>query len=273
MVQLVKGADKNIKIGSLSTTSSKDIDIKSLENKYKELKSLFETNNQYLRNRGITEDILKYYSTIKVDEKNNIVTPMYKQERDLKGFENNTNYNPDNLRFSGYNQKLGKPITITKDGKTREKPLKDLNQGYKGLTVLLSDNFQKEDNVSQMNVVVAESFIDALSYMQLKKLNPKNTMLISTNGQQSESMIKSIQSLPSRYPNNKTVLAYDNDKKGDKFAEQTKALIPNAVREKSKLKDFNEDLKELHKEEVKTLIRKEQEQKQQTKQSQPTQEL
>lgn len=273
MVQLVKGADKNIKIGSLSTTSNKDIDIKSLENKYKELKSLFETNNQYLRNRGITEDILKYYSTIKVDEKNNIVTPMYKQERDLKGFENNTNYNPDNLRFSGYNQKLGKPITITKDGKTREKPLKDLNQGYKGLTVLLSDNFQKEDNVSQMNVVVAESFIDALSYMQLKKLNPKNTMLISTNGQQSESMIKSIQSLTSRYPNNKTVLAYDNDKKGDKFAEQTKQFIPNAIREKSKLKDFNEDLKELHKEEVKTLIKKDQEQKQQSKQSQPTQEL
>lgn len=262
MVQLIKGADRTVELGKVSTNKNKIIDPDKLREKYNTLKSIFQTDNQYLQLRGLSEELLKYYSTIKVDERNNVVTPMYQKIKDLADFT-----------FSGYNKKLATPITKTKDGELRNKPLKDLNEGNKGITILMSDNFEIKEKTAHKDIVIAESFIDALSYMQLKKLNPKNTMLISTNGQQSESMIKSIQSLTSRYPNNKTVLAYDNDKKGDKFAEQTKQFIPNAIREKSKLKDFNEDLKELHKEEVKTLIKKDQEQKQQTKQSQLTQEL
>lgn len=245
MIQLIKGADKEIKIENINknTNSNTVINLKEIESKYKSFKLVPETNNQYLQKRGIDTDLLKLYSTIKVDEKNNIVTPMYIKQKDNNDFS-----------FSGYNKKLANPITINKDGTDRTKPLKDLNEGNKGITILMSDNFEIKDKTTQKNIIVAESFIDALSYMQIKELEPKNTMLISTNGQQSQDMINSIKSLTGRYPNNKTILAYDNDKKGEKFADDTKQVLPNAIIDKSIAKDWNKELEEIAAKNVRSYI-------------------
>lgn len=249
MIQLIKGTDKTITLGAVSSTSNKSKIIISpdiLLDKYNKFKSVFETNNQYLQKRGIDAYLLESFSTIKVDEKNNVITPMYHQVKNSERFD-----------FSGYNKKLANPITINKDGSERNKPLKDLNEGNKGITILMSDKFEIKDKTTQKNIIVAESFIDALSYMQIKELNPKATILISINGQQSQDMINSIKSVTKTYPNNKTILAYDNDKKGEKFADDTKEVIPNAIIDKPKQKDWNEELLSISSLEMREFIKNE----------------
>ncbi len=231
MLKAIKGTDAEaIKANMpILATPKTSYNLEVLAQEYKSFKSYRESGNTYLQSRGISKEITDQYSSIKVDARNNVVTPMYAhyQDKQIK----------TSFALSGYNQKLQSPLTKGKDGTPLEKPLKDLNKGNKSITVLNTD---KQEEVK--HIVTTEAFIDGLSYVQANNLDPKNTVIISTNGQTSESSLNLITELAERYPNAEVILAYDNDDKGKKFAESTKAKIQRAKTHFSTAKDWNEEL-------------------------------
>lgn len=231
MLKAIKGTDAEaIKANMpILATPKTSYNLEVLAQEYRSFKVYRESGNTYLQGRGISKEITDQYSSIKVDARNNVVTPMYAhyQDKQIK----------TSFALSGYNQKLQSPLTKGKDGTPLEKPLKDLNKGNKSITVLNTD---KQEEVK--HIVTTEAFIDGLSYVQANNLDPKNTVIISTNGQTSESSLSLVTELAERYPNAEVILAYDNDDKGKKFAESTKAKIQRAKAHFSTAKDWNEEL-------------------------------
>ena len=232
MLKAIKGTDAEaIKANMpILATPKTSYNLEVLAQEYKSFKSYRESGNTYLQSRGISKEITDQYSSIKVDARNNVVTPMYAH------FEGKF-VKSSSFDVCGYNQKLQSPLTKGKDGTPLEKPLKDLNKGNKSITILNAD---KPEEVK--HIVTTEAFIDGLSYIQANNLDPKNTVIISTNGQTSESSLNLITELAERYPNAEVILAYDNDDKGKKFAESTKAKIQRAKTHFSTAKDWNEEL-------------------------------
>ena len=206
-----------------------------LAQEYKSFKTYRESENTYLQSRGISKEITDQYSSIKVDARNNVVTPMYAH------FEGKF-VKSSSFDVCGYNQKLQSPLTKGKDGTPLEKPLKDLNKGNKSITILNTD---KQEEVK--HIVTTEAFIDGLSYVQANNLDPKNTVIISTNGQTSESSLNLVTELAEIYPSAEVILAYDNDDKGKTFAESTKVKIQRAKAHFSTAKDWNEELQQRQK--------------------------
>lgn len=183
------------------------------------LMSKVEEYNKYLsEDRGISQTIYNAYSNqIRVDDKNNIITPMYAHTENIK------------FAFSGYNAKLSTYYA------PRGEQIKDLSYGQKSITAL------KPQNKKYSSVVIAESAIDGMSYVELKKLNPRDTMIISLNGQTS---VKAKELAAELAEGKNTIIAVDNDKAGQKFMDQLLEKIPNAkVDIPITGKDFNDELK------------------------------
>ncbi|MFP6340638.1 ArdC family protein [Helicobacter pylori] len=65
-----------------------------------------------------------------------------------------------------------------KEGNIRDKPLKSIAQGSKGIEVLFPNNLSLVKNV-----IVTENIFDSLAYLELQGLEPKESVLISTAGQ------------------------------------------------------------------------------------------
>jgi len=88
-------------------------------------------------------------------------------------------------------------------------------------------------------VVIVESAIDALSHAELKETS-EETAYVSIAGSMSSSQLELIKKVVN---GKKVIIATDNDKSGEYYAEQIKEVIPDAVRETAQGKDWNEDLK------------------------------
>lgn len=177
--------------------------------------------NQYLsEERGIDQRIYNEYSrNIRVDNRGNIVSSMFQHEDDQK------------FVFSGYNAKL------TSDFAPQGERIKDLTYGNRSISALLPQDKQYD------NVVIAESTIDGMSYIQLQELDPKKTMIVSLNGQSTESS----RMLAGELAEGKNVvIAVDNDAAGQRYVEmlrKQKQLENAKVDLPTKNKDWNEELK------------------------------
>lgn len=177
--------------------------------------------NQYLsEERGIDQRVYNEYArNIRIDSRGNIVSPMLHHEDESK------------FVFSGYNAKL------TSEFAPQGERIKDLTYGNRSISALLPQDKQYD------NVVIAESTIDGMSYVQLKDLDPKNTMVISLNGQSTENS----RLLAAELAEGKNVvIAVDNDEAGKRYVEmlqKQKALENGKIDLPTKNKDWNEELK------------------------------
>jgi len=88
-------------------------------------------------------------------------------------------------------------------------------------------------------IVIVESAIDALSHAELKQTS-EETAYVSIAGSMSASQLELIKKVVN---GKKVIIATDNDKSGEHYAEQIKEVNPDAVRETAHGKDWNEDLK------------------------------
>lgn len=94
--------------------------------------------------------------------------------------------------------------------------------------------YQNESNPSQ--IFLFESVIDLLSY---RTLNPnKKGIFVSVQGSAMANRFKELEL--DKF--DKVICCFDNDEQGNKFDLKIKAICKNAIIEKSKGKDFNDDL-------------------------------
>lgn len=178
--------------------------------------------NQYLtEERGIDPRIYNHYADqLRIDQRGNIVVPMYQHGKQIK------------FAFSGYNTKL------TQYYAPGGEQIKDLSYGQKSISVL------KPEGKDYKNVIISESAIDGMSYLQIRGLEPKETMIVSTNGQTSE---KARQLAAELAEGKNAIIAVDNDKAGKHFIDQLKQQksLENALVDvPAKNKDWNEELKQ-----------------------------
>ncbi|AQW80374.1 putative TOPRIM domain protein [Campylobacter pinnipediorum subsp. pinnipediorum] len=195
-------------------------------------------NNSFLvAKRKIDLQILNSFSMLKQDEKYaNAIVPSYTY-KSFRNREKEIGF----LIQTGSVSYLSRPLSKDRQGNPYDKPIKQLCNGNKGLEILKGDDSQK--NLKNFKyIVICESAIDALSYCELKKLNLKETILCSTNGQISSSQKEVFSYLNEKATNANIILAFDNDKKGIEFNGIVKEIIPRAVTDKAILKDFNDDL-------------------------------
>nr|WP_277934094.1 toprim domain-containing protein [Campylobacter hyointestinalis] len=187
--------------------------------------------------RKIDPRILNSFSMLRQDEKYaNAVVPSYTYKSCSAG-----NKEIGFLIQTGSVSYLSKPLTKDTKGNAYDKPIKQLCNGIKGLEILKADDSQK--NLKDFkDIVICESMIDALSYCELKRLNLKETLLCSTNGQISSSQKEVFKHLNEKATDANIILAFDSDKKGMEFNAIVKEIIPRAKTDKAILKDFNDDL-------------------------------
>lgn len=154
----------------------------------------------------------------------------------------------NHLAICGYTARLTWAITENSNGTKKEKPLKQLSYGSKGLEIL---NINKNKNEIQ-DIVISESILDSMSCIELLGMNPNTTTLVSLGGNYSKDGIieKTLSFIIDEAPNALLTLAFDNDEKGKEYTESIKKLIQ--IKHKDReidliyepfTKDCNDDLK------------------------------
>lgn len=241
--QLIAGKSIDINQHTLKPTELNNKAIKAAAD-FKGFKTInLKSQNQairgvYLKRRGIDEKIFEAF-TIKIDTRNNICFPLYHYEKKI---------NPKDLTLCGYATKLNQMLTKNKEGIAYKKPITTLAFGKKGLEIL-KHKHTKHLNTIQ-NIIITESSIDSLSLLQLKKLNPKETLLCGTSGTLSQNTENALIFLFQNCNKDTNIfLGFDNDKQGKTFTTKiknvTKIYKLRTFIEIPTLKDFNEDLQKL----------------------------
>ena len=218
-IEFLKAPKESIEYSKISKVNFEKEQDKARQNftKYKKIDS----ENTYLsQSRNIAFSTYKHYTNLKTDNRNNIVTPLYIYDEELKTYKHIGN----GKKFTSYYEK---------DGKI----LKDLNEGSKGIGIVNCPNKPK-------NIVIAENSIDGLSYIEANKLNPKDTMIVSTQGQLSPKNLNDIEKLSNEtFKGTNIIIATDNDEKGILYANKIKEKVARAEIDLPIQKDWNEQLK------------------------------
>ncbi|BCD61143.1 MULTISPECIES: toprim domain-containing protein [unclassified Nitratiruptor] len=237
IADIIKNANRNIEIPKLQEAiHSYNID-KAIDkwNKYRAKK---ENDYSYLTDkRLIDKNILKaYIDSIKSDNEGNIIVPLYLTAEQLLNDRNIELKDKNALLVCGYDRRLKE--------RTENQPKSYIN-GKKGIAILQPQNPQ---NIKR--IVIAESYIDGLSYIELKQLDPKEVAIISTQGQINQNTIEAIkayvQAIDQKAKVSEIDLLFDFDKAGMEYADRIKkALNDQRVFEDfsySDYKDWNEQL-------------------------------
>ena len=214
---------------NLSPKNKDNEKIKELIESFKQSKSLSD-NNFFANKRMIDLNLLKNFN-LKQDETHNILVPSF----NLKKVQDKML-----ISQSGFVKYLSNPIKEDKEGKEYKNPLKALCYGNKGLELIKAEKLSMNDIKS---VIIAESSIDALSFVELKGLNINECLLCSTNGTINLNSKELIKYFDENLKNASFNLAFDNDKKGKSSAKGLKELLKDkATINEPVLKDFNDDL-------------------------------
>ncbi|WP_273403199.1 toprim domain-containing protein [Campylobacter avium] len=223
----------NIKELKHNLSESKDINNDKILDDFKALNSL-KNENFLVSKRLIDKEILSsFLHSMKEDNFHNVCIPTYtiKKIRDI---------NTKILIQSGYMTYLKTPMKKDKDGVILKKAIKQICYGKKGLELLKSKDSKKSDI---KNIIISESAIDSLSLLELKNLNPNETLLCSTNGTFTASHKEGLLYLKDEVKNVTFLLGFDSDEKGLIFSKEIKELLKENVEVlKPSLKDFNDDL-------------------------------
>lgn len=191
-------------------------------------------NNPLFSKRDLNPDLLQEIVGLKQDDFNNIVVPSYT-------LDTYTNSQQDFLKQKGYVSYLNHPIVKENPDTKEKKFIKQLCYGKKGLEILKTRETKKFSNVQTL--IIAESSIDSLSFIELKKIEPKNMLLCATNGQITQEHKKVFEYLAKNTQEAEVYLCFDNDTKGKEFANIAKEFFKVAKVQIPNFKDFNDDLK------------------------------
>ena len=116
------------------------------------------------------------------------------------------------------------------------------NEGFTGF----NSNGNRSIGIAKLgerieSIIICESFIDAMSYAQLKRTT--NAVFVSTGGTLTEKQLTQIEALTSAYSNASVVIATDADSAGDAYAQRLLDAIRGAQRERALVgKDWNDEL-------------------------------
>ncbi len=155
-----------------NNTQENNEEVQKIINEFKNLKPYDLQNATLIKKRGIDTKLLEPYKEhLKTDNFNNLILATY------LAFENK-NLNVIPIHQCGINKRLNTPLSTDKEGNIRDKPLKSIAQGSKGIEVLFPNNLGLVKNV-----IVTENIFDSLAYLELQGLEPKESVLISTAGQ------------------------------------------------------------------------------------------
>lgn len=211
----------------------------------------YDTSHCLLQNRGIyTSTIKSYLHNLKQDQYNNLCIPTY-QLLSGESFHN--------IKQCGYIKRLNIPLYKDAEGNLREKPLKSICRGKKGLEILNPINpseKNKENFLKLKYVVISESAFDALSYLQMNRIESTEAFLISTAGNFDQNntektiaeILKKINALRTQGNPLAIVIAMDNDTKGKEFSHILEKMIINQTKRMPIIytpftKDANDDLR------------------------------
>jgi len=166
------------------------------------------TTHKYLEGRGIEQETLEHFrGRVYTDQRGNAIFPHFDQEG-ISGLE------IKNERFTGFSK-----------------------GGEKGLW------FHGPKPKDAERVVVCESAIDCMSHYQLQPSD--KTLYVSTAGKMSPDAKENLQGLLNKYDQAEIVAAFDNDKDGQRFAQELADMagrnITNGLPHDAK--DWNDQLK------------------------------
>ena len=229
IAKIINGADRNIELKPLQEAKHSYTIDRALS-EWERYKNKEQNDYSYLTGkRFIDKSIVEAYKhTVKSDEQGNIVVPLYANTENVK------------LAFVGFDRRLKEP---------KEEQSKSYINGQKGIAVL-----QPKEITGIKNVVIAESYIDGLSYVEYYNLDPNKTAIISTQGQLSDKEIEAIKTYLQIVQQKGTKLeeiniAMDNDKAGREFADRLEREIKQSSIKAKEIykvepsaKDWNEKL-------------------------------
>ncbi len=125
------------------------------------------TNSKMLEKRGLKGNLfLAYNHSLKRDKHNNMCVPNFLYFK-----------NSHSNEIISYTRRLENPMTSL-NNQVLNRPINALNKGEKGIEMLAP-----KDLKLIKNIVLSESIIDSMSYLQLRKLNAYESILLSCNGQ------------------------------------------------------------------------------------------
>ncbi len=125
------------------------------------------TNSKMLEKRKLNGNLfLAYNHSLKRDKHNNMCVPNFLYSK-----------NSHSNEIISYTRRLENPMTSL-NNQVLNRPINALNKGEKGMEMLAP-----KDLKLIKNIVLSESIIDSMSYLQLRKLNAYESILLSCNGQ------------------------------------------------------------------------------------------
>ncbi len=164
--------NKKDTLQAMNNTQENNEEVQKIREEFKSLKPYDLENAALIKKREIDIKLLEPYKEhLKTDNFNNLILATY------LAFENK-NLNVIPIHQCGINKRLNTPLSTDKEGNIRDKPLKSITQGNKGIEVLYPNDLSLVKNV-----IVTENIFDNLAYLELQDLDPKESVLISTAGQ------------------------------------------------------------------------------------------
>ncbi|GAA7682087.1 hypothetical protein HpMMM67_13700 [Helicobacter pylori] len=155
-----------------NNTQENNEEVQKIREEFKSLKPYDLNNATLIKKREIDVKLLEPYKEhLKTDSFNNLILATYLAFEDKR-------LNVIPIHQYGINKRLNTPLTTDKEGNIRDKPLKSITQGNKGIEVLYPNDLRLVKNV-----IVTENIFDNLAYLELQDLDPKESVLISTAGQ------------------------------------------------------------------------------------------
>ncbi|WP_121293848.1 hypothetical protein [Helicobacter pylori] len=155
-----------------NNTQEDNEEVQKIREEFKSLKPYDLENATLIKKREIDVKLLEPYKEhLKTDSFNNLILATYLAFEDKR-------LNVIPIHQYGINKRLNTLLTTDKEGNIRDKPLKSITQGNKGIEVLYPNDLSLVKNV-----IVTENIFDNLAYLELQDLDPKESVLISTAGQ------------------------------------------------------------------------------------------
>ncbi|GAA9124547.1 hypothetical protein BTM342_00860 [Helicobacter pylori] len=155
-----------------NNTQENNEEVQKIREEFKSLKPYDLENATLIKKREIDVKLLEPYKEhLKTDSFNNLILATYLAFEDKR-------LNVIPIHQYGINKRLNTPLTTDEEGNIRDKPLKSITQGNKGIEVLYPNDLSLVKNV-----IVTENIFDNLAYLELQDLDPKESVLISTAGQ------------------------------------------------------------------------------------------
>lgn len=253
--EFIKGKSDIDKIKvKLQDIGIKNTDTKTISKEFNKLPQYSMSDDVILQNRGIYTSLAKEYSkSLKQDDFGNLCIPNYHLQ---------TINHLKNIQQCGITKRLKTPLYKDQDGNLRKKPLKFFCKGQKGMEILLPNIAIDTKFKDIKTLIISESIIDSLSFIQLRNLNPQETIPLSTAGnfekeKTSEILMELISKIQKFKEENKQAgiynqigiyIAMDNDNDGKKFSNFLETEIVKKLHRMPTIyqpftKDCNDDLK------------------------------